>query len=595
MFDLEGRLIGIHLMAGFSDYHTFTGPEIMHLDIRIVQDHWRNLAAKKPLGEKATAGQSKTGVASSDETLPAVPSPDSPELAAVAAKIREATVAMVTFPQDPPFGCSGTIVTPDGYIATCGHHHKARGFDTTVYFADGRTAPAKILGRDDLLDIGLAKITARGPWPYIPLGKTADAKVGDPCIIAGYPNRLRKNGKVPLVVRGARIADMQYAPTELLSSCEVSDGDSGGGIFDAKGRLMGVLSGPAPPRKVCSHSGADGFALLWDRLLNGPALSDPVPFDASPAAAVVRKAIEGVPPIVCEVLGDGKRRALGTVVSPDGYVLTKASELYGDISCRLADGRVLPAVVRNVARQHDLALLKIDVAGLPNIIWSHSQESPVGTLVASPRIGELPAVGVVSYPTHKVGPAVGYLGIGKVKDGEGGVQVKELRGCWRPEFVKQVRNIPRAALPDYESPIRVGDIIVSIEGRAVPNAKTLEKILKTRDGERGREVPFVIAGDPIQVIVQREGKQLMLRFPLPSTHWDVRDKTSPRNCSFPAVFDTDASLARDLCGGPLVDCRGEVVGITIAVPISVVMQSPVMSRVFVVPAAVARTVSEELK
>ena len=143
LFDLEGRLIGIHLMAGFSDYHTFTGPEIMHLDIRIVQDHWRNLAAKKPLGEKATAGQSKTGVASSDETLPAVPSPDSPELAAVAAKIREATVAMVTFPQDPPFGCSGTIVTPDGYIATCGHHHKARGFDTTVYFADGRPRQPK--------------------------------------------------------------------------------------------------------------------------------------------------------------------------------------------------------------------------------------------------------------------------------------------------------------------------------------------------------------------------------------------------------------------------------------------------------------------
>ena len=310
-------------------------------------------------------------------------------------------------------------------------------------------------------------------------GQDCRRKGRRPCIIAGYPNRLRKNGKVPLVVRGARIADMQYAPTELLSSCEVSDGDSGGGILTPRAASWASLAARPRLQGVLTF-GPDGFALLWDRLLNGPALSDPVPFDASPAAAVVRKAIEGVPPIVCEVLGDGKRRALGTVVSPDGYVLTKASELYGDISCRLADGRVLPAVVRNVARQHDLALLKIDVAGLPNIIWSHSQESPVGTLVASPRIGELPAVGVVSYPTHKVGPAVGYLGIGKVKDGEGGVQVKELRGCWRPEFVKQVRNIPRAALPDYESPIRVGDIIVSIEGRAVPNAKTLRSFENSR-------------------------------------------------------------------------------------------------------------------
>ena len=56
-------------------------------------------------------------------------------------------------------------------------------------------------------------------------------------------------------------------------------------------------------------------------------------------AAAFRKAVEQVPPITVELLSDRRRWALGTIVSTDGYILTKASELYGSISCRLADGR----------------------------------------------------------------------------------------------------------------------------------------------------------------------------------------------------------------------------------------------------------------
>ena len=43
---------------------------------------------------------------------------------------------------------------------------------------------------------------------------------------------------------------------------------------------------------------------------------------------------------------DGTDAWLGTIVGPDGWVLTKASELKGRITCRLRDGRELDA--RNV-------------------------------------------------------------------------------------------------------------------------------------------------------------------------------------------------------------------------------------------------------
>jgi S1-C subfamily serine protease len=591
LFDLEGRLIGINLYQPFSDYTTRSDPTTCHLDIKVVVENWKSLTNKKPPAEKPAANPPATDTGHSQD---AAPSPDSPELAAVAAKARAATVAIASSRHGSSLGCSGTVVTPDGYIATCAHHQRLRGTDTTVFFSDGRTAAAKILGRDDQMDIGLVKITEPGPWPFVPLGKVGERKVGDPCIIAGYPNYLRKKGKPTLVVRGARIADTQRAPVELFCACQVWDGDSGGGLFDAKGRLLGVLSGAATPRSVLVYEGADQFAPLWDSLAKGPALDDPVPFDASPAAAAVRKAIERGPSIVCEVLGDGKRRALGTIVSKDGRVLTKASELYGDISCRLTDGRTLPATVREVAREHDLAVLKIDADGLPQIVWSERREIPVGTLVAALRFGQPPTVGVVSHSTRRSAPAIGYFGIGKVKDAGGGVEVEQLVSWWDPSIVKGLRE--NYELAGLESPIRVGDVILSIESRPVPNVRTFEQLTKPlANGYSGREVPFVIAGDPIRVTVRRDGKERSLRFPLPSTTWDVRDKTSPRNSSFPAVFDTDVSLSRDLCGGPLVDCEGRVVGITIALPESVVMESPVMSRTFVVPAIIARTVAERAK
>src|SRR5438270_13135620 len=48
---------------------------------------------------------------------------------------------------------------------------------------------------------------------------------------------------------------------------------------------------------------------------------------AKPAISTVR--------IVC----DGKDTALGMVVDADGWILTKANDLHGDIVCQLRDGR----------------------------------------------------------------------------------------------------------------------------------------------------------------------------------------------------------------------------------------------------------------
>src|SRR6266536_1351040 len=52
---------------------------------------------------------------------------------------------------------------------------------------------------------------------------------------------------------------------------------------------------------------------------------------------------------------DGKDAALGTVVAADGWIVTKASELHGEITCTLKSGCTLAARLVGVHKPYDLA------------------------------------------------------------------------------------------------------------------------------------------------------------------------------------------------------------------------------------------------
>src|SRR6267154_1341822 len=71
---------------------------------------------------------------------------------------------------------------------------------------------------------------------------------------------------------------------------------------------------------------------------------------------VVAKTSESTVRVIC----DGKDTALGAVIGPDGWIITKASELKGEIVCRLKDGKDYSAKIVGVHVDYDLALLKIE-------------------------------------------------------------------------------------------------------------------------------------------------------------------------------------------------------------------------------------------
>ena len=179
LFDLYGRLIGIHALYHSQEQMT------EHLRIEIIETRWKELAGRKPAVERRVGGQlHETGQSLDKTQMSPVPSTDDPRLAPAVAKASQATVAI----EGPDLGVSGVLVSPDGYIVTCAHHEKPRGTATTIHLADGRAAPGVMLGRHPLLDVGLAKITAPGPWPHTQMASAATVKPGDLCLALGYPN-----------------------------------------------------------------------------------------------------------------------------------------------------------------------------------------------------------------------------------------------------------------------------------------------------------------------------------------------------------------------------------------------------------------------
>jgi serine protease Do len=248
---------------------------------------------------------------------------------------------------------------------------------------------------------------------------------------------------------------------------------------------------------------------------------------------------------------DGKDAALGTVVGPDGWVLTKASELKGRIVCRLRDGGQFDATVVGFHEPTDLALLKVDAHDLAAVTWSDSKIETPGNWVASPGTGEDPvAVGVVSVATRSPPASArrnplqgGFLGIG-LQPSKEGVRVGQV--------------IPRSGAE--KAGIKLNDTIIGIGSKSVSDPDTLMGLLARHK-----------AGDVVTVKLKRGKESLVLKVTLgrrPPDRGDFQNQLGGRlstvRLGFPTILQHDSVLKPSDCGGPLVDLDGKVVGINIA-------------------------------
>ncbi|TCH97540.1 DegQ family serine endoprotease [Roseococcus sp. SYP-B2431] len=134
---------------------------------------------------------------------------------------------------------SGFVVKADGTIVT-NNHVVREGGTVTVTLEDGRELPARVVGRDPRTDIAVLKVDAGAPLPFLELGDSARARVGDWVVAVGNPFGL--GGTVTTGVVSARGRNIGQGPYDdfLQIDASINSGNSGGPLFALDGSVIGV-------------------------------------------------------------------------------------------------------------------------------------------------------------------------------------------------------------------------------------------------------------------------------------------------------------------------------------------------------------------
>ena len=265
---------------------------------------------------------------------------------------------------------------------------------------------------------------------------------------------------------------------------------------------------------------------------------------------LVQPIAEKISGSVVQVYSGDRPVALGTIVSEDGFILTKRSELSGDpIRVRLSDGQLLPARVAAVRRSNDLAMLRIDSDITVKPAEFAGEAPPVASFVISVGRKSKPiGLGVIGAKPRRVSH-MGRLGVYLAEGRPGAV-------------VRRVFEHSGAE----EAGLKEGDLIVAINGK--PEGTRLSVMATLGGMFPGESVRLTITrDDPVKESTTMDVDAFIRDMNVIRESESDARVNGPRNVrlsGFDQVMQHDTVLDPDECGGPLLDTRGNVIGINIA-------------------------------
>jgi S1-C subfamily serine protease len=329
--------------------------------------------------------------------------------------------------------------------------------------------------------------------------------------------------------------------------------------------------------------------------------------------------------IKAEIKGITQQVAFGTVISADGYILTKGSEVMGQSKIYVvlaAPGggtRNYEARIVGLSEPLDLAMLKIEASGLVPVVFADTtpaikdEPAPDPNAPARGRGGRGRGLGVGQGAGRGRGPAAPPVmptvttqpapppGAIDIEVGEwvasanvgatmGRGSSADDRAAAEEPLAVGVISVARRRIPGQngflgvsmaETPdasgtkimqvipesaaekagVKVDDVITAINGTPTPSMADL----------RGTITRFR-PGDVVTLTVQRGDRSLTLRATLGVQALDAESPIqaatggpiSQRASDFSAVYQHDTVVRPAECGGPIVDLEGHVLGINIA-------------------------------
>ncbi|MFO1037481.1 MAG: DegQ family serine endoprotease [Geminicoccaceae bacterium] len=371
---------------------------------------------------------------------------------------------------------SGFIVDANGTIVT--NAHVAGGADKIeVIMQDGTKYDAKLKGVDEKTDIAVIKIEPKSPMPFVTFGDSSKVRVGDRVVAVGNPFGL--GGTVTSGIVSATGREIGSGPYDdfLQIDAPINRGNSGGPAFNLDGEVIGINSA------IFSPSGGSvgiGFAISSN-------LAKQVVADLSDDGKVDRSwlgvNIQGVDEDLAAGLGLPKAEGALVAGVEDGSPAAKAGVKQGDVIVGFDGHEIdkvgqLPRLVATtkagtstsltVLRDGKEVKLTAVVEEMPNQDQVASAEQPTEP---QPRLG-LSLAPITPETRSQL----------KLDGDQNGVVVAEV--------------VPGS--PAEAKGIAAGDVLVSVDGKAVSQPKDVVEAVKTAQGEGKKAVVVVLV---------REGKE----------------------------------------------------------------------------------------
>jgi S1-C subfamily serine protease len=356
-------------------------------------------------------------------------------------------------PREAPMRGIGTgfFIRGDGLVAT--NFHVVEGAtDIAVQVGEEeRVYRGELVGKDEATDIALLKVESDQPFPILPLGDSEHLEVGEWVVAIGNPFGLSRSVTTGIVsFKGRRDVNPSGRPGYydfIQTDAAINPGNSGGPLLDARGAVVGINAAVNP-----SGQGI-GFAIPVAQFKDiGQQLADRghvvrgymgvnVQEGMSPELAEAFAVPGGKGVLITEVIegGPGARAGMrpgDIVTSYDGEAVAESYRLRW-LAANSAPGSKVKLGVWRAGKALGLA---VTLSEKSSGIWQPPTPAPA-----------------IRREQEPFGFAIEDAG------GPRGVRIAsiDLRSC------------------AYRAGLREGDLILEVDGRAVPDKSAYRKIISS--------------------------------------------------------------------------------------------------------------------
>lgn len=181
----------------------------------------------------------------------------------VVRKVQNAVVVIDVVSSSSAYGSastgagSGVIISEDGYLLTCNHVVEGAS-SVRVTLNSGEVYQATLVGSDESSDLAVLKIDpGENKLTYVEHGRSEHLVVGEEVVAIGNPlgtlGGTVTTGIISATERNIQMSDGSVM-TLIQTDAAINSGNSGGGLFNLDGDLVGIVNAKY------SASGVEGLA-----------------------------------------------------------------------------------------------------------------------------------------------------------------------------------------------------------------------------------------------------------------------------------------------------------------------------------------------